>query len=219
VSGAEGSNENRFAFSSRFIPDGIRRAQVRMTLTYRLTPRLQAGIEVNPRSTEERANPLVNWLAVPEGKNTPAVIAGTSSDRIGTPGGQSFYATASKNLKRETKLPIAPYFGVAYGTYQDRLRYIGGVKYRLHGTAWVTRHLRRCACPSVAELQLQAACVLVHSGARQGTGHQLQHRVFEQNRAAARACNPAADFELGSRAPRGGAPRAHCGSGQGPRRS
>ena len=52
---------------------------------------------------------------------------GTSSDRIGTPGGQSVYATASKNLKRETKLPIAPYFGVAYGTFQDRLRYIGGL--------------------------------------------------------------------------------------------
>lgn len=28
---------------------------------------------------------------------------------------------------RGTKLPIAPYFGVAYGTYQGRLRYIGGI--------------------------------------------------------------------------------------------
>jgi len=127
VSGAEGDTAGRFTFSGRLLPGGVRRAQVRTTLTYRLTPRLQAGIEVNPRSTEEKANPLVNWLAVPEGKNRPAVIVGTSSDRIGTPGGQSFYATASKNLKRETKLPIAPYFGVAYGTYQDRLRYIGGL--------------------------------------------------------------------------------------------
>lgn len=127
MSGAEGSDKNRFAFSARFIPGGVRRAQVRTTLTYRLTSRFQAGIEVNPRSTEEVANPLVNWLAVPEGERTPAVIVGTSSDRIGTPGGQSVYATASKNLRRETKLPIAPYFGVAYGTYQDRLRYIGGL--------------------------------------------------------------------------------------------
>jgi hypothetical protein len=127
VSGAEGSTKNRFAFSTRVIPGSVRRAQLRSTLTYRLTPRLQAGIEVNPRSTEEKANPLVNWLAIPETPNTPALILGTSSDRIGTLGGQSFYATASKNLKRETKLPIAPYFGVAYGTYQDRLRYIGGL--------------------------------------------------------------------------------------------
>ncbi|MCY4374468.1 MAG: hypothetical protein OXC31_11895, partial [Spirochaetaceae bacterium] len=102
-------------------------ARVRSRLTYRITPRLQAGIEANPLSTRERANPLVNWLAVPESARMPAVIIGTSSDRIGTPGGQSIYATASKNLKRETKLPIAPYFGVAYGTHQDSLRMIGGI--------------------------------------------------------------------------------------------
>jgi hypothetical protein len=100
---------------------------VRTTLTYRFTPRLQAGVEVNPRSTEEKVNPLMNWLVVPEGTRTPAVIVGTSSDRIGTPGGQSFYATASKNLKRETRLPIAPYFGLAYGTHDDKLRPIGGL--------------------------------------------------------------------------------------------
>ena len=29
--------------------------------------------------------------------------------------------------KSATRLPIAPYFGVAYGTYQNRLRYIGGL--------------------------------------------------------------------------------------------
>ena len=127
MSGAEGGEKSRFAFSARIIPTSVRRAQVRSTLTYRITPRLQAGVEVNPRSTQERANPLVNWLAVPEGLKTPAVIVGTSSDRIGTPGGQSAYATASKNLRRETKLPIAPYFGFAYGTYEDRLRLIGGV--------------------------------------------------------------------------------------------
>lgn len=69
----------------------------------------------------------MNWLAVPETLKRPAVIIGTSSDRIGTPGGQSFYATASKNLRRETKLPIAPYAGVAYGTYEDRFRFIGGL--------------------------------------------------------------------------------------------
>ena len=69
----------------------------------------------------------MNWLAVTETGNRPALIVGTSSDRIGTPSGQSFYATASKNLKRETHLPIAPYFGFAYGTYQDRLRPIGGL--------------------------------------------------------------------------------------------
>jgi len=35
--------------------------------------------------------------------------------RIGTPSGQSSFVTAGKNLKRETHLPIAPYFGAAFG--------------------------------------------------------------------------------------------------------
>src|SRR5712692_11031122 len=103
---------DRGTFSSRFIAHQIKRASVRTTLTYRLVPTLTAGVEYNPRAG--KVSPLANWLAIPEAKNTPAVILGTSSDRIGTPSGQSFYATASKNLKRETKLPIAPYFGIAY---------------------------------------------------------------------------------------------------------
>jgi hypothetical protein len=54
VSGAENSSANRFTFSARFIPGAVRRAQVRTTLTYRLMSRLQAGIEVNPRSTGKK---------------------------------------------------------------------------------------------------------------------------------------------------------------------
>ena len=52
---------------------------------------------------------------------------GTSSDRIGTPSGQSYYATVSKSLKPQTGLSIAPYAGLTYGTYEDRLRPIGGL--------------------------------------------------------------------------------------------
>lgn len=109
----------------RFIANQIPRASVRTTLTYKLLPGLSAGIEYNPRA--DKVSPLANWLAVSETKRRPALIIGTSSDRIGTPSGQSFYATVSKNLKRETRLPIAPYGGVAYGTYEDRARVIGGL--------------------------------------------------------------------------------------------
>ena len=56
----------------------------------------------------------------------PAVMVGTSSDRIGTPEGQSFYGTVSKDLRGLTGLPVGPYVGLAYGTYEDRLRVIGG---------------------------------------------------------------------------------------------
>ncbi len=70
---------------------------------------------------------MVNWLALSETPRRPALVLGTSSDRIGTPSGQSFYATLSKGLKQETHLPIAPYGGVAYGTYEGRARAIGGL--------------------------------------------------------------------------------------------
>ncbi len=103
----------------------IPRASARTTLTYKLHPTLSAGMEWNPSA--DKFSPLANWLALGETARRPALILGTSSDRIGTPSGQSFYGTFSKNLKRETGLPIAPYAGLAYGTYESRLRPIGGV--------------------------------------------------------------------------------------------
>jgi hypothetical protein len=107
----------------------VRRAQLRTTLTYRLHPRVTAGIEVNPRARENsgRVSPLFNLLAVRETARGPALILGTSSDRIGTPKGQSFYATLSKSLKEETGLPIAPYLGVAYSTYEHRWLPLAGL--------------------------------------------------------------------------------------------
>jgi hypothetical protein len=66
-------------------------------------------------------------VAITETGKRPALILGTSSDRIGTPSGRSFYATVSKNLSSEIKLPLAAYVGVAYGTYEDRFRPLAGV--------------------------------------------------------------------------------------------
>lgn len=103
----------------------IDRATVRLTASYSFLPGFSAGIEYNP--TAESVSPLLNLLLLPEGLRRPAVMLGTSSDRIGTPSGQSFFVTAAKSLKGEVRLPVAPYFGVAYGTYEDRLRWIGGV--------------------------------------------------------------------------------------------
>ena len=129
MSGAENDSKEKWTFGLRVIPGAVARASLRATMTYRLHPRLTAGIEVNPRAEEDAGivSPLVNWLAISETARRPAVIIGTSSDRIGTPRGQSFYATLSKNLKRETGLPIAPYAGISYGTYEHRWLPIGGL--------------------------------------------------------------------------------------------
>lgn len=124
-----GESKYRWTYGVRFIPDEIDRAKWRNTLTFQATSRLSVGIEYNPLAG--KVSPLANFLLVTETAKRPAVILGTSSDRIGTPSGQSFYATVSKDLEGQTGLPIAPYIGITYGTYEDRFRPIGGINVRL----------------------------------------------------------------------------------------
>jgi len=128
VSGA-GNDNYKWTYGVRVIANQIDRAKWRNTLTYRFHPRVTAGIEYNPLA--KKVSPLANVVAMTETHVRPALILGTSSDRIGTPSGQSFYATVSKSLKHATGLPIAPYVGVAYGTYEDRARIIGGLNITL----------------------------------------------------------------------------------------
>jgi hypothetical protein len=128
VSGAE-DHGKRFTFGIRYIPDIVDRAKWRNTLTYRIHPRLTAGVEYNPLAGD--LNPIANLLLLTETEKRPAIILGTSSDRIGTPDGTAFFVTASKNLQREINLPLAPYIGLSYGTYEDRLRPIGGLNVNL----------------------------------------------------------------------------------------
>ena len=124
MSGA-GNDNYKWTYGVRVIANQIDRAKWRNTLTYRFHPRVTAGIEYNPLA--KKVSPIGNVVAITETHRRPALILGTSSDRIGTPSGQSFYATFSKSLKHQTGLPIAPYAGVAYGTYEDRARIIGGL--------------------------------------------------------------------------------------------
>jgi hypothetical protein len=130
VSGAANDNY-KWTYGVRVIANQIDRAKWRNTLTYRLHSRVTAGIEYNPLA--KKVSPIANVVAITETRQRPALILGTSSDRIGTPAGQSFYATLSKSLKHQTGLPVAPYIGVAYGTYEDRARIIGGLNITLSG--------------------------------------------------------------------------------------
>jgi len=99
---------------------------------YGLHARVDVGVEYNPKA--EQVSPLANVRVLNETRTRPAIILGTSSDRIGTPRGQSFYGTVSKDLRPQAGLPIAPYVGVAYGTYEDRARVIAGANISLgHG--------------------------------------------------------------------------------------
>lgn len=124
MSGA-GENHFKWTYGVRVIANQIDRAKWRNTVTYRFHPRFTAGIEYNPLAG--KVSPIANLVAATETHKRPAFIIGTSSDRIGTPSGQSFYGTLSKSLKHHTGLPLAPYVGLAYGTFEDRVRVIGGL--------------------------------------------------------------------------------------------
>jgi len=125
VGGTGNQDRDKWTFGVRLIANQIDRARWRNTLTYRFHPRFTAGVEYNPLAG--KVSLLANVVALTETHKRPALILGTSSDRIGTPFGQSYYATLSKNLQHETGLPIAPYAGVSYGTFEDRFRPIGGL--------------------------------------------------------------------------------------------
>ena len=129
MSGTGQQDKENWTFGVRVIANQIDRAKWRNTLTYRFHPRFTAGLEYNPLAG--KVSLLANVVALMETHKRPALILGTSSDRIGTPSGQSFYATFSKSLKHQTGLPVAPYVGLAYGTYDDRARVIGGLNIQI----------------------------------------------------------------------------------------
>ena len=130
----EDQPERRLLFSARAIDGGIGvdRAKLRTTLVYRFTPWLQAGLEYNPLADD--LGPLVNLRALEETETRPALILGTSSDRIGTEEGRAVYATLSKDLEHWTGLPVAPYAGVSWSTDpltpSEEWREIGGLVIR-----------------------------------------------------------------------------------------
>lgn len=107
------------------------RPRWRTTLAYRLSPTLQAGIEINAAVGE--VGPIANWYALRETDTLPAVIFGTSSDRIGTPENkQAYYVTLSKQIG---SLPMAPYFSVNYSEFDRGINIPFGLSAQI-GKAW-----------------------------------------------------------------------------------
>jgi hypothetical protein len=123
----------KWELSHRYLSGQIDRATHRTILMHQLRPNLKLGVEWNPGADE--IGIVANWRALSESAKRPAVIFGTSSDRIGTPQGQSYYVTVSKSLHEETRLPIAPYVSASYSSYENRMLYPFGVNVAL-GPNW-----------------------------------------------------------------------------------
>lgn len=99
----------------------IDRATHRTVLMYRITRDVKAGLEWNAKADE--LGLVANWRALGETETRPAVIFGTSSDRIGTPSGQAYYATISKSISSflaQYDVGLAPYAGLSWSGYEER---------------------------------------------------------------------------------------------------
>ena len=120
----------RWIASYRAIPNiDADRARQRWTLSYRFSERFQAGLEYNPEADDW--GPIANWTALTETRERPAFILGTSSDRIGTDRGQSYYGTLSKSLEPWLHIPISPYIGAAFRDADDDWEPVAGLNYWL----------------------------------------------------------------------------------------
>lgn len=115
----------RWEVSHRYLTGVIDRATHRTVIMRRVSPSLKLGVEINPLADE--VGFVANWRAIAETASRPAMIFGTSSDRIGTPSGQSYFVTVSKSLNHHLGLPIAPYVGASYSGYEGRVIYPFGV--------------------------------------------------------------------------------------------
>ena len=99
----------------------IDRATHRTVLMHRFGRDFKAGVEWNAQASE--VGVVANWRAVGETEKRPALIFGTSSDRIGTPSGQAYYATISKSISSFLEpygLALAPYAGLSWSGYEER---------------------------------------------------------------------------------------------------
>ncbi|HEX7155129.1 MAG TPA: hypothetical protein VF618_26905 [Thermoanaerobaculia bacterium] len=118
------ADDAKWELSHRWIEGVVPRATHRTIVMHQWTPDLKAGVEWNARA--EEVGLVANWRLLRETERGPAIMVGTSSDRIGTPEGQSYYVTLSKAFGR-----VAPYAGASWSTYEDRLLVPFGVNVAL----------------------------------------------------------------------------------------
>ncbi|MEM7353881.1 MAG: hypothetical protein AAF657_23980 [Acidobacteriota bacterium] len=96
-------------------------------MNYRVHPRLQLGVELNPAADE--VGPLLTAFLLTESARKPALFIGTSSDRIGSPAGeQSYFLTAAK---RHPTWPVSAYVSLNYSEWDDEFNLPFGIDVEL----------------------------------------------------------------------------------------
>src|SRR5262245_33011836 len=111
--------------TARYVDTAIDRPRWRVNAAIRVTPRLSLGVEYNPVVGE--LLPTGNWIANMESEKWPMVSFGTSSDRIGTPEGNSaYFVTFAKSYGN-----VAPYLSVNYSEYESGFNFPFGANFQL----------------------------------------------------------------------------------------
>lgn len=91
------------------------RPRWRATLNANVTRRLSLGLEVNPAA--EEVGPLATVFLLTETETRPALFAGTSSDRIGSPAHtQTYFLTTAKFVPA---LRSSPYVSLAWSEWDE----------------------------------------------------------------------------------------------------
>lgn len=121
-------------------------ARYRMSLDYRLTPRLSVGIErAGADQGDQQAGefglgwlarsdgdallmPRASWFITPEAGLWPSAVLGVGSDRLSIPRGQGYFLTFAKNVP---ETPFSPFVSLKYGTDKERLAFPFGINVRL----------------------------------------------------------------------------------------
>jgi|GEM_PF-875055 len=117
----------RFELDLRLI-EGIDsdRSRASVVATYAWDERLTLGFEAAPE--DDSFSPLVVYRVFDETRERPALTVGTTTDRIGTPSGRSYWATVGRSFAEAVDFPVSVYAGAAWGEFEDELHAVGGVR-------------------------------------------------------------------------------------------
>lgn len=118
--GAGSIAPSKWVYGVRVLSNQIDRATWRNTLMYRFSDDLQLGAEYNPLASD--LGVIANYRLQRETRSKPALILGTSSDRIGTPFGRAYYGTLAKDLTTVNGWKFAPYVGLMWSEFDHRFR-------------------------------------------------------------------------------------------------
>lgn len=103
--------------SLRWVDTELPRPRWRATVNVRVLRTLQVGAELNPAANE--IGPLATFFLLTETDRRPALFAGTSSDRIGSPPGrQAYYLTLTRHVEA---VRASPYASLNWSEWDGRL--------------------------------------------------------------------------------------------------